>query len=185
MFRPVPTRSERGASAISPPSPHSRLRQMEVASVNLSMNESATALDAVLITGAVGDTRRRVIGNRGLDSQRLRRHRQVFWSANPLPRVLQSKSSRSHAHAGVGRGRHINQLPLARCWLALREQQPTIYVDGVRVNSRGQGNYTVFGQTSSSLDAMNPNDIESFEVIKGPAAAISTGKRRRRDTGSG
>jgi len=33
------------------------------ASVNLSMNESATALDAVLITGAVGDTRRRAIGN--------------------------------------------------------------------------------------------------------------------------
>jgi len=52
---------------------------------------------------------------------------------------------------------------------------PTIYVDGVRVNGRGQGNYTVFGQNTSSLDAINPNDIESIEVIKGPAAATLYG----------
>ena len=52
---------------------------------------------------------------------------------------------------------------------------PTIYVDGVRVTKRDQGSYTVFGQTTSSLDAINPNDIESIEVIKGPAAATLYG----------
>ena len=33
------------------------------ATVNLTMTASATALDAVVVTGAVGDTRRRAIGN--------------------------------------------------------------------------------------------------------------------------
>ena len=33
------------------------------ATVNIRMNQSATALDAVVVTGAVGDTRRRAIGN--------------------------------------------------------------------------------------------------------------------------
>ena len=33
------------------------------ATVNLTMTQSATALDAVVVTGAVGDTRRRAIGN--------------------------------------------------------------------------------------------------------------------------
>jgi len=48
-------------------------------------------------------------------------------------------------------------------------------VDGVRVTKRDQGSFTVFGQTTSSLDAINPNDIESIEVIKGPAAATLYG----------
>jgi TonB-dependent SusC/RagA subfamily outer membrane receptor len=43
------------------------------------------------------------------------------------------------------------------------------------VSARSQGNFTVFGQETSALDAINPNDIESIEVIKGPAAATLYG----------
>ncbi|MEO5590729.1 MAG: TonB-dependent receptor, partial [Gemmatimonadaceae bacterium] len=52
---------------------------------------------------------------------------------------------------------------------------PTIYLDGVRLTDRNQGSFSVFGQTTSALDAINPNDIESIEVIKGPAAATLYG----------
>ena len=45
----------------------------------------------------------------------------------------------------------------------------------VRIRSGGLGNFDVFGQNTSALDAINPSDIESIEVVKGPAAATLYG----------
>src|SRR5262249_8500044 len=65
--------------------------------------------------------------------------------------------------------------------------EPVIYVDGVRVQSNAGGSFrnnwqtpqpgqlAGGGQTASALDAINPDDIESVEVIKGPAAATLYG----------
>ena len=143
------------------------------ASVNLSMNESATALDAVLITGAVGDTRRRAIGNAVSTvsvSDVIGKS-----SVSNITEVLQSKVPGLTLLPGSGEAGTSTNYRLRGAGSLYGSNNPTIYVDGVRVNSRGQGNYTVFGQTSSSLDAINPNDIESIEVIKGPAAATLYG----------
>jgi TonB-dependent SusC/RagA subfamily outer membrane receptor len=53
---------------------------------------------------------------------------------------------------------------------------PLIIVDGIRVESSeislGPG---VGGQSPSRLDDLNPNDIESIDVLKGPAAAALYG----------
>lgn len=143
------------------------------ASVNLSMNESATALDAVLITGAVGDTRRRAIGNAVSTvsvSDVIGKS-----SVSNITEVLQSKVPGLTLLPGSGEAGTSTNYRLRGAGSLYGSNNPTIYVDGIRVNSRGQGNYTVFGQTSSSLDAINPNDIESIEVIKGPAAATLYG----------
>ncbi len=61
--------------------------------------------------------------------------------------------------------------------------QPLIYVDGIRVdNSFGLGPDNGFdgwrdagGSGGSALDDINPEDIESIEIIKGPAAATLYG----------
>jgi TonB-linked SusC/RagA family outer membrane protein len=53
--------------------------------------------------------------------------------------------------------------------------EPVVYVDGVRVQS---GTFATGGnamQGVNLLEAFNPNDIESVEVIKGPAAATLYG----------
>ena len=60
--------------------------------------------------------------------------------------------------------------------------QPTVYVDGVRIASGSSGNFNVFGQSTSALDAINPADIESVEVIKGPAAAAQRLKAARSES---
>src|SRR5207249_2285929 len=62
---------------------------------------------------------------------------------------------------------------------------PIVYIDGVRVNSAsGQGinaaGSSSFGSQGSNaivsrLDDINPDDIESIEVIRGPAAATIYG----------
>ena len=143
------------------------------ASVTLSLNQSATALDAVLITGAVGDTRRRAIGN-AVSTVSVS---DVIGkgSVSNITEVLQSKVPGLTLMPGSGEAGTSTNYRLRGAGSLYAGNNPTIYVDGVRVNSRGQGNYTVFGQNTSSLDAINPNDIESIEVIKGPAAATLYG----------
>jgi TonB-dependent starch-binding outer membrane protein SusC len=141
--------------------------------VNLSMSESATALDAVVVTGAVGDTRRRAIGN-AVSTVNVS---DVIGksSVGNVTEVLQSKVPGLTLMPGSGEAGTSTNYRLRGAGSLYAGNNPTIYVDGVRVNSRGQGNYTVFGQNTSSLDAINPNDIESIEVIKGPAAATLYG----------
>ena len=60
---------------------------------------------------------------------------------------------------------------LLRCWkwtvklLKHILHWAIFFVDGVRVSSRTQGNFSAFGQNTTALDAINPADIESIEVM--------------------
>jgi len=61
--------------------------------------------------------------------------------------------------------------------LSLRNE-PIIVVDGVRIDASPQaGNLENFtgGQAASRLNDLNPDDIESVEVVKGPSAAALYG----------
>lgn len=54
--------------------------------------------------------------------------------------------------------------------------EPLIFVDGVRMSSSQRGTQnTVGGETVSPLNDLNPDDIESIEVVQGPAAATLYG----------
>src|SRR5213079_2765793 len=53
---------------------------------------------------------------------------------------------------------------------------PIVYIDGVRMNSDvAQGTPQRGGTGASRLNDINPEDIESIEIIKGPAAATLYG----------
>jgi TonB-dependent SusC/RagA subfamily outer membrane receptor len=54
--------------------------------------------------------------------------------------------------------------------------QPIIYVDGVRIDNNAAGGPSIRqGRTAARLNDFNPEDIESIEIIKGPAAATLYG----------
>jgi len=53
--------------------------------------------------------------------------------------------------------------------------EPLIYVDGVQFQSANTLSEGVGGQSAGRLNDINPNDIESIEVVKGPAAAALYG----------
>ncbi|MFQ5650079.1 MAG: TonB-dependent receptor domain-containing protein [bacterium] len=55
------------------------------------------------------------------------------------------------------------------------DEQPVIYVDGVRVDNAEVLGFEVGGQGISLLADLNPEEIESIEVLKGPAGAVSYG----------
>jgi TonB-linked SusC/RagA family outer membrane protein len=143
------------------------------ATVNMTLSPSATALDAVVVTGAVGDTRRRAVGNAvaSVNVEDVVARAPV----SNITDVLQSKTPGLTLMPGSGTAGTSTNYRLRGAGSLYAGNSPVIYVDGVRVSDRSQGNYTVFGQSTSALDAINPNDIESIEVIKGPAAATLYG----------
>ena len=54
--------------------------------------------------------------------------------------------------------------------------EPVIYVDGVLINNESNSiSFETGGQAPSRLDDINPEDIESIEVVKGPSAATLYG----------
>ncbi len=141
--------------------------------VELMMAETAIALDAIVVTGTAGDTRRKAIGNAvsSVDAA------QIMQSAPAVNvvEVLQAKTPGLTIMPGSGTSGTASNFRLRGAASVYANTQPTIYVDGVRINSGGTGNFNVFGQSTSALDAINPDDIESIEVIKGPAAATLYG----------
>ncbi|RME01967.1 MAG: hypothetical protein D6814_00490 [Calditrichaeota bacterium] len=54
-------------------------------------------------------------------------------------------------------------------------EQPVIYVDGVRVDNAQLRPFFTGGQGLSTLANLNPDEIANIEVLKGPAAAASYG----------
>src|SRR5690606_28276301 len=55
-------------------------------------------------------------------------------------------------------------------------RNPLIFVDGIRVNNDARaGPATGIGRTVNIFNDFNPSDIESIEIIKGPAAATLYG----------
>jgi len=53
--------------------------------------------------------------------------------------------------------------------------QPVIYIDGVRVDNTEIVGFGVGGQGTSTLAGLNPEDIASIDILKGPAGAALYG----------
>ena len=53
--------------------------------------------------------------------------------------------------------------------------EPLLYIDGVRVASAGAPQWFTGGQSYERLNDLQPEDIESMEIVKGPAAATLYG----------
>lgn len=58
---------------------------------------------------------------------------------------------------------------------SLNSSQPVIYIDGVRVDNSEVEGYGAGGQGFSTLADLNPEEIASVEVLKGPASAAIYG----------
>ena len=144
--------------------------------VRISLTEQSVALDEVVITGTPGGQARREIGNAvttinaGQVSDR--------GTVNSIHQMLNARAPGvfiNPSSGNVGTGSRIRIRGAASLSLS---NEPLIYVDGVRVNSQaasGPVNQGFSGNSISRLNDINPDDIESMEVIRGPAAATLYG----------
>lgn len=148
---------------------------------NFQLQSSPIALDQVVITGTAGAQERRAIGN---SVTTISASEELSKSAAPnLGTLLNARASGVTILPRSGRlGAGPSVQIRGRASLGL-ENSPLLYIDGVRVNNAtatgpqgvagglgGQGS-----QVGGRLNDLNPEDIESIEIIKGPAAATIYG----------
>jgi TonB-linked SusC/RagA family outer membrane protein len=141
---------------------------------DFNITEEALRLDEIIITGTPGGTQRRAIGN---SVGRVEASQVV--EVAPVETVQDLLGGREpglsfHRQSGnIGTGSQIRIRGVASVSLAT---QPLIYVDGVRVDNESLGGPNIRdGAQVATLDDFSPDEIESIEVIKGPAAATLYG----------
>jgi TonB-linked SusC/RagA family outer membrane protein len=150
------------------------LRDGEASSINFALSPRSTQLDQVVITGTGGVTQRRAVGNvietikaaDVLEVAPARSVEQLVGARTPGLIVLPATGQ-------VGTGAQLRIRGTSSLSLS---NDPLIYIDGVRMDaSANRGQAQRGGAGASRLNDINPEDIESIEVIKGPAASTLYG----------
>ena len=133
----------------------------------------ALELDAIVVTGTAGVTQRRQIGHSvAVISAAAVTERA---SVQDLNQLLQGRVSGATMITGSGNTGGVQPIALRGFSSISRSTQPLVYLDGVRI-SADAGVSTTRGQGSRGrLNDINPADIESVEIIKGPAASTLYG----------
>lgn len=143
--------------------------------LRLALTPTALALDGIVVTGTPGGAQARAIGN---VVSRVPAHEivertppsdvQALLSAH-VPGLRIQKAGGAVGVGGNTRIRGVGSITLSG--------EPLIYVDGIRVDGDAATNTPAFsrGDRPSRINDINPDEIESIEVIKGPAAATLYG----------
>lgn len=145
----------------------------QAVSVNFSMTMSAVELGAVIVTATGQQQSRREIGN-AVSTISVAEDVELA-AVRDVSDVLQGRSAGvSVVSSGgtVGGGARIRVRGSNSVSL---DNDPLLVIDGVRAES-GMGNsIAVGGQTPNRLSDISPEDIESIDVLKGPAASALYG----------
>ena len=145
--------------------------QVGTTDLRIVLGQTAVELEALVVTGTAGDTRRKVLGNAvsqvsGAETETM--------PIDNVSSLLNGRATGVVVQQGSGVAGTSSEIRI-RGRSSLREvsDAPLIYIDGIRVNNRLTGG---FGDPAvSRLDDIDPSSIESIEIIKGPAAATLYG----------
>jgi TonB-dependent starch-binding outer membrane protein SusC len=148
----------------------------ETVTLTFELAQAAVELDAVIVTGTAGATQRRALGNAVSSINAA-----AVTEAAPVASVTQLLTGRTPGLTVMASSGQVGTAANFRIRGAASlsaGNHPVFYVDGVRVRSGSQSGFGTSNNTTretSALDAINPDDIETIEVIKGPAAATLYG----------
>ncbi len=153
-------------------------RQVQVGdtTISVTMGEQAVSLEQVVVTGTAGATQARAVGN--AISQIQASDIVATQPVQNLQQLLNGRATGVSVIAGSGQVGTGSRVRIRGATSLSLSSDPLIYVDGVRVdNAQATGPINqAFGSRSvSRWNDFNPEDIESIEVIKGPAAATLYG----------
>jgi len=149
---------------------------------NFDLNQAASQLDAVVVTGTGGEVEKRTLGNSitTLDVAELTSKTSVL----TVTEVLQSKAPGVSILPGSGAPGTAGEIRI-RGASSVSGYTPVVFIDGIRYNIDALGSFSATGggtaglaqstQVTSALNNLNPQDIESIEIVKGPAAATLYG----------
>lgn len=142
------------------------------ATADFEMASDAISLEALVVTGTAGASRRREVGNS------VSTITEELISSQPLTRVSDVLQGRTLGATVLSNGGQIG----AGTTIKLRgnnsvsfSNSPLIYVDGVRIRERGLIHSDEANQQTNPFDDINPHDIERIETIKGASATTLYG----------
>lgn len=150
------------------------VRANETVAADLELQSSAVSLDALVVT-ASGESQQQ-------------RSQPTSVPSVTIGEQVQEQPVSSMAQALTARGGGLNVMPSSGTTgtgsrVRIRgansvslSNEPVIILDGIRVESGANSTTAgVGGQQPSRIDDLNPDDIESCQIIKGPAAAALYG----------
>lgn len=148
------------------------VRADETVNLTFELAISAVSMEEVVVT-ATGEQERRELGNAvsTVDASSVVENQRP----NTLNSLLKGNAtgvSINRPSGSVGAASSIKIRGNSSLGLST---VPVVYVDGARINNDNSVAFGVGGQDVSRLDDLNPDDIASVEVIKGPAAAALYG----------
>ena len=144
--------------------------------LRISLTEQSVVLDAVVVTGTTGAQSKRELGN-SVTTINASQAKEIA-AISSIQNLLNGRAPGvwvNSATGNVGAGARVRIRGSSSISLS---NEPLLYVDGVRVNNAPATGFSnqAFGSASiSRMNDINPDDIESIEVIKGPAAATLYG----------
>jgi TonB-linked SusC/RagA family outer membrane protein len=142
--------------------------------LDFALTEEALGLDEIIVTGTPGGTQRRAIGNAVTAISAAEITQNV--AVNTMQDLLGARTpglqfNRVNGNIGTGSPMQIRGTSSFNL-----TTNPLIFVDGVRVNNNAQAGPSLGDSREvNPLSDFNPADIESVEIIKGPAAATLYG----------
>ncbi len=150
------------------------VRANETATADFALPQQTARLDQVVVTGTGGVTQRRAVGNviETIDAKAVmtdaapRSVQDLIGARTPGLIVLPAAGQ-------VGTGAQLRVRSVGSLSL---NNDPIVFIDGVRMDANpSRGPVQRGGGGASRLNDINPEDIESIEVIKGPAASTLYG----------
>lgn len=140
---------------------------------NISLRPDYTGLEEVIVTGIASSTSRA--------------RSEVAVGSVDAAEILETSSFTDVSQLLNGRVAGVNVQPSSgnigggvrfniRASTSLSGSgQPVIYIDGVRIDNANVEGFGTGGQAVSMLANLNPEDIESVDILKGPAGAALYG----------
>ena len=154
----------------------------DAVAANFELRQAASTLDAVVVTGTGGAVEKRTLGNSitTIDVADASSKASIM----NITEALQARAPGVTILPGSGAPGTAGEIRI-RGAASLAGYKPVVFVDGVRYNIDDVGAFSATGggtaglaqssQVTSALNNLSPNDIESIEIVKGPAAATLYG----------
>jgi TonB-dependent starch-binding outer membrane protein SusC len=141
--------------------------------VQFTLAQAAVALDELIVTGTAGRQERRaqaaVVAN--VNAAEVVANAPV----TSVSDILQARTTGLSVLGQSGTSGTAQAIRIRGAASLSLSNEPIVFIDGIRADSRSQQIYGVGGQQQSRLNDIRPEDIESIEVVKGPAAATLYG----------
>jgi TonB-linked SusC/RagA family outer membrane protein len=140
---------------------------------DFALSQAAIALDALVVTGTAGKQERRAqsavvstVNAAALaEKAPVTSVTDLMQGRNPGVSITQSSGTSGTAQRIRMRGQSSINL----------SNNPIVFIDGIRADTRSDMFASLGGQATSRLNDIRPEDIESIEIVKGPAAATLYG----------